>query len=299
MDNLEQSAPAQNSDNQQDSEPSESLGLEQQLIDDLKDVNDSDGDSQEQTTDEETDEIEIDGAKFALPKTAAEKLKSERMMHADYTRKTQTHAEQVRVFEEQQQKRVADFEQDFADRAKLHNISETIRQYGNVDWQTAWDTDPIAAGKAQAQFQALLAEKGAMEGSIAQKQHHRALEQQQTTAKLVQEADAYVAREIPGWTEKRGHELSAYVSAEGLPMNQEVAQVLIKHPAFLKIINKAALFDQVEKGQLQQHKQQVKSQTQAKPVTRVGANTRVEKDPSNMSDAEFAAMRAKQMKQRR
>ncbi len=302
MTTVEQSAVTQNSDAQQPTAGGADAGddLQQQLIDDLNSADDTEGDSQEQTTEEETDEIEVDGAKFALPKTAAEKIKAERLMHADYTRKTQAHAEDVRAFEEQSKKRNADFEQDFADRARLHNIGESIKQYGQVDWRAAWEHNPIEAGQAQAQFQALLAEKQNLEGSIAQKQQSRALEEQQAIAKLTQDAEAYVAREIPGWTPQRGEELKQYAAAQGMQLNQQVARTIIENPALLKIMHKAALFDQLQKGQGKPATKPAQNQPQAKPVPRVGASTaKVDKDPTQMTDAEFAAYRRKVSSNRR
>lgn len=299
---VEQSADAQNSDSSQptagNAEPSNDL--QQQLIDDLNSDEQNAGDSQEQTQAEEQDEIEVDGEKFSLPKTAAEKLKAERMMHADYTRKTQAHAEQVRAENERHQKRTADFEQDFADRARLHGINDTLKQYGQVDWRQAWETDPVAAGQAQAQYQALMHEQRSLEGSIAQKQQNRALEEQQEIAKLTQDAEAYVAREIPGWTQQRGEELKHFAESQGITMNMQVARTIIENPAFLKIMHKAALFDQLEKGQVKQPPKLVQNQPQVKPVPRVGASTaRVDKDPTQMSDAEFAAYRRKVSSNRR
>src|SRR4051812_9326565 len=63
----------------------------------------ADADSQEQTAEDDPDEeIEIGERKFALPKSAAEKLKAERLMHADYTKKTQEVAEQRKAVEARQ-----------------------------------------------------------------------------------------------------------------------------------------------------------------------------------------------------
>lgn len=48
-------------------------------------------------------EIEIDGEKINVPETVAGKIKSSTMAHADYTRKTQTLAEERRALEEESQ----------------------------------------------------------------------------------------------------------------------------------------------------------------------------------------------------
>ena len=52
----------------------------------------------EDGTDDETEE-ELDGAKIRGTKAAIEKIKAERLMQADYTRKTQTVAEERKAVE--------------------------------------------------------------------------------------------------------------------------------------------------------------------------------------------------------
>jgi len=83
---------------------------------------------------EEDDEIDVDGKKFLLPKSAAEKLKAERLMHADYTRKTQELAlernniaqERERVAQEIENNRsdLQDYARLTATEDKLKNASE-------------------------------------------------------------------------------------------------------------------------------------------------------------------------------
>jgi len=291
MSDMEQSADVQNSD----AEVADSSNESEQVIGNETDQS-SDADSAEQSTDEEMEEIEVDGVKFDMPKAQAEKLKAERMMHADYTRKTQEAAEMRKAIEaerEQYQQRVAADQQDFTDRAKLHQINETLQQYGQVDWQAAYDQDPIAAGKAQAQIQQLTNERSRLEGSIAQNQQRRALDEQQSTAKQVQDAEAYVAREIPGWTEQRGEEIKKFAAAQGFDLNPETARMLIKNPALFKIMHKAALFDQLEKKQVAKP---AAPAVPVKPVTRIGAKSPSgQVDPNKMSADQWREWREQEL----
>jgi hypothetical protein len=293
MADQEQSVETQNSETED--QTTQEAG-EQQVEDDTSTT--TDPDSQEQTGEEE-EEIEIDGEKFALPKSKAEKLKAERLMHADYTKKTQEVAE-VRKAAESERDRAKQLkqviEQEFEERAKLHHVSDLISQYQKVNWAEAYDTDAAAAGKAQAQLQQLMSEKTQLEQSLAQKHQQRGLAEQQETAKLIQEAEAYVTREIPSWTAERGAQLQQYAVAEGVVMNEKVARTLIEQPAFLKIMHKAAMFDQLEK------KQSAKPKTPAPPpapVTRVGAaRATVRKDPTKMSDQEWYRERQERQRKR-
>jgi hypothetical protein len=254
-------------------------------------------DSQEQTEAEEEAELDVDGAKLKVPKSVAEKLKAERLMHQDYTRKTQELAEERKALAAAREQRQQEDTSDFNERSRAHQIAETLRQYEQVDWQAAWDQDPIAAGKAQAQIQAMLNEKTRLEGSIAQRQQHRAMSEQQEIAKQVQEAEAYVQREIPGWTEKRGEELKQFAASQGMEMTQDTARLLIKNPALLKIMHKAALFDQMEK------KQTAKAPPPAppaKPITRIGSKAPTgQVDPNKLSAEEWREWRERDLANKR
>lgn len=254
-------------------------------------------DSQEQTEAEEEAELDVDGAKLKVPKSVAEKLKAERLMHQDYTRKTQELAEERKALAAAREQRQQEDASDFNERSRAHQIAETLKQYEQVDWQAAWDQDPIAAGKAQAQIQAMLNEKTRLEGSIAQRQQHRAMSEQQEIAKQVQEAEAYVQREIPGWTEKRGEELKQFAASQGMEMTQDTARLLIKNPALLKIMHKAALFDQMEK------KQTAKAPPPAppaKPITRIGSKAPTgQVDPNKLSADEWREWRERDLANKR
>lgn len=247
---------------------------------------------------EEDEEIEIGDKKFALPKSAAERLKSERMMQADYTRKTQEVAETRKAIEaerEQVRQQAAQQQQYIKEVAKVHALDDQLEQYSKLDWNALSDQDPIGAQKLHFQYQALQQQRQQAAEAVAQKQSEHALAEQQTTAKQVQDAEAYVQREITGWTPERAAKVSAFAVAEGVKLDAATAKVLIQNPALLKIMHKAELFDQLAK------KQTTKSPTPAAPpapVTRVGASrATAAKDPSKMSDAEWLA--ARQEKQRK
>lgn len=289
MSDMEQSADTQNSE-------ATVSDADNEVIDNETEQS-TDEDSQEQTEAEEEAELDVDGAKLKVPKSVAEKLKAERLMHQDYTRKTQELAEERKALAAAREQRQQEDASDFNERSRAHQIAETLKQYEQVDWQAAWDQDPIAAGKAQAQIQAMLNEKTRLEGSIAQRQQHRAMSEQQEIAKQVQEAEAYVQREIPGWTEKRGEELKQFAAAQGVELNPETARLLIRNPALLKVMHKAALFDQMEK------KQTAKAPPPAppaKPITRIGSKAPTgQVDPNKLSADEWREWRERDLANKR
>jgi len=281
----------------QDSGAAESTAVEDQNLDvvDNDQQIDTGEDSQEQTEAEEFGEIEVDGKKFELPKSAAEKLQAERMMHANYTQKTQALAEERRAFEAQsseQQKQQQEYVQEYA---KVVAISDQLALYDKVDWEALIRDDPQQAMLYQQQQRALEAQRQQAVQSVTQKQQQFALNEQQTLAKQVQEASAYVTREIPNWSPERDNQLQKYVQENGIP-EKAIGPILVKYPALFKILHKAEQFDQMAKKPAAKPPATV----QEKPVTRVNsARSPAQRDPGKMSTAEWMAHRDSQLRKSR
>lgn len=256
-----------------------------------------DADSQEQT--EEDEEVEVGGKKIAMPKSIAAEVKAGMMRNADYTQKTQAVAAERKAIEaerEQVRQQAAQHQQYLDDVADLRAVEKQLKQFGGVDWQRLSDEDPVTAQKLHFQYQELQREHQKAAQAITQKQHENALAEQQSSAKQVQEAEAYVQREIPGWTQERAAKVQAYAAAEGLKLDAATAKVLIQNPVLLKIMHKAELFDQLAK------KQTAKPAAPAAPpapVTRVGAaRATAAKDPDKMPMDEWVKWRSEQRRKR-
>lgn len=253
--------------------------------------------SQEQA--EEDEEIEVGGKKFALPKSAAETLKAERLMQSDYTRKTQEVAESRKAVEaerEQVKQAAAQQQQYIKEIAKVTALDDQLEQYKQLDWNALSDQDPVAAQKLHFQFQALQQQRQQAEQAVTQKQHEHALAEQQNLAKQVQEADAYFKREIPGWSGERSARLQQYAVEIGIP-GSDLAMLAVKHPAIAKALHKAELFDQLEKKQSTKPKAPTAPPA---PVTRVSAARASAKvDPAKLSVDDWMAQRNKQVRGQR
>lgn len=275
-----------------EADATETEALDQDQLDQSAD------DSQEQTDAEEEDEIEIDGRKFALPKSAAEKLKAERLMQADYTRKTQEVAEQRKALEAeaQQVQRARQVQDEYVkEAAKVVAIDEQLAQFQALDWNALIDQDQTTAMKLQQQYTALQQKRAEAVGNITQKQQQMALDEQQSIAKRVQEADAYFKREIPGWSNQRSDELLRYGTEVGIP-SQALGQMAINHPALAKVLHKAEMYDRLAAQKVTKPK----PETQEKPVTRItAARSTVQKDPDKMSMKEWTEWRESQIKRKR
>lgn len=253
-------------------------------------------DSEEQPEEEE-DEIEVDGKKFAMPKSAAEKLKAERLMHADYTQKTQAVAEERKAVAAQREQvlRQQQEAQKYIDNlAEVRSIDRQLEQYNQLDWGKLIDEDPQAVMKLQQQQRALESQRQGVMHAITQQQEQDRLAEQQNLAKQVQEADAYFKREIPGWSNERSDRLMHYAVEQGLPA-ELLSQAVLRQPALAKVLHKAELFDQLAK---QQAATKPKAPVQDKPVTRITATrASAHRDPAKMSDAEW--LKHRQEKQRK
>jgi hypothetical protein len=114
-----------------------------------------------QPPEEADEEDELDGVKLRGKKDALERFKAERLMQADYTRKTQEVAETRRALEAR--------ETQFQESAKAHQahirevaqvvaIDDRLAQFAQVNWQALTDQDPVQALKLHTEFTQLQAQ---------------------------------------------------------------------------------------------------------------------------------------------
>ncbi len=247
-------------------------------------LNSDDSGHQEEQQQEEEDDVEVGGKQYKLPKSAAEILKSERMMHSDYTQKTQSVAEQKRAFEQQQQ----DSHKYIQDIAKVVSIDNQLAEYHKLDWQSLIANDPVQAMQLQQQQRTLEFERNQAANEVAHKKNQNALNEQQETAKRIQDADTYLKREIAGWSPERSDQLLKYGVAKGMD-ERALKDAVLRSPAIAVALNKAELYDQIVSKQ----KPAAPVIAQAKPVAKVGGNASVKADPSKMTDKQFAEYRRK------
>jgi hypothetical protein len=205
-----------------------------------------------QLTQEEIDEIEeeLEGVKLKGKKDKIEEIKSGRLMQADYTRKTQEVADQKRAFESERQQfqQSVQIQQQFlTEIARVTAIDDRLSQFGHLDWQTLNAQDPQRAQALLIEFNQLQAQRGQLVGSLTQKQQQQALQQQQETARRLQEGRAVLERDIKGWGPQLAQKLTEYGMSVGIP-SQVLANVT--DPAFIKLLHKAYVGDQLEKQRL-------------------------------------------------
>ena len=260
-------------------------------IDQLDDDPDADPDAELEALDED---VEYEGKNYKVPKELKEAL----LRQADYTRKTQEVAESRKAVEAQHeefQRHVEVQRQNFAEYTEAYVLDNQLKEYAKIDWQALIDADPQQAMKLDRQMRETQQRLGEIGQSITQKQQQQALQEQQETAKRMQEGRAVLEREIKGW--QPGNELDialdTYAKAHGV---KNPGPAIVGNPKLGVLLHKSYQFDQL----MQKRAEKSKPEPQDKPVTRVTASKgTATKDPSRMSDAEFAALRKRQIAQRR
>ena len=247
-------------------------------------TDESDTDLPEQAPKEEDAEDEIDGVKLRGKKELLERIKSERLMQSDYTRKTQEVAEQRRAFEAERAQHQQVTQTYLREVAQIVATDERLNQFQKVDWQALSDSDPVQAQKLYFEFQQLQGTRSQLQNSLTQRQQYDAMQAQQTTAKRLQEARAVVERDIKGWSPELQSKLVEAGKSNGYDA-QELQN--LTDPRAVKLLHKAYLYDQ-----LVSKRATPAAPPPPPPVTRVtGSGAASTRKLSEMSDAEYAAAR--------
>jgi len=276
------------SENTFDQEPSEIIDTAVEHEEFLDDVVDSENES---TEDDDTDEVEYKGEKYKIPKA----LKPAIMKDADYTQKTQELARRLEAVDKQQKENEAE-KQSFQEKSKtniqergrLAAIADTLQQYEGLNWSEISDQDPVQAQKLWIQYSQLKESAKELSGKIQKEEWQASQETQLKEAKRIQEGQALLAEKVPNWSPKLAGELMGYAASIGWSESEiqriTAPQVIALHRAFV--------------GDQLLAKRNLKVSDEVKPVSKVGGNATVKKDVSRMTDAEFAAMRRQQIKNR-
>lgn len=205
------------------------------------DVSDELADGDETTdanadADPDAEEVELNGKKYVVPKG----WKDERLMHADYTRKTQETAEERKAIaaeKVQLQQRAAAEESHLQDLANLRLTESVLQRYQGANWQQMAAEDPAGTQARWIDYQQAQEARRFVAERISQHQHQRGLQAQQEIAKRVQESEAALASDDKTWTEARSAELSAFIQKQYGFNRDELAQSL--SPKFVRLMRDA------------------------------------------------------------
>lgn len=289
MDELEQLASTAESTQVEAVEPSVSL---RESID----ASDADAVGLLATPEVEEEDIDLDGEKYRAPKKLAERLKELEqgsLRQDDYTRKTQTVAEERRAIEAERQQLVAQkqFQQQYIDAvADVKAIDKQLINYQKLDWNALTDADPVQAMKLDRQMRDLQMQRTQIISGIEQTSTQQQQAQQQAIARQRQDAVATLQREIKGFgTPEVAKELFETGTKYGI---REDEWKNLDDPRLYKLINIARLYEKLVSKQTAEAKPK---SAEVVPITRVtpgaGAARKSITDP-NISMEDYIKLRA-------
>ena len=225
----------------------------------------------DEETEQELEEVTVEGVTLNLPKDQAEALRKSTLRQADYSRKMN----EVSAKEKQAQAAIDTAEklrqgaEKFADvLATVRMLDQQIKQYEGLDWQKLRAEDPGNYAAYAADLQTLKLNKQQTEMQA----RGVAAEVEETNGKALQSKRAEMfdalAKQIPGWSNQKGQEITEYAIAQGMAF-ETLAKAT--DPALVVALEKARKFDALQKS-----KTELKAKAkEAPPVLKPGVRQAV------------------------
>lgn len=274
--------------NQVDESQDESNEVEQfeenEALDDEAETEDTEAegdDSAEVESEDDSEEVELRGAKHRLPKEAASVVRD---MQADYTRKTQDLAEQRKTHEAEVQFQQAAFQEV----SQLAAMDERLKEFNQVDWNRLSDEDPVLWQKLFGQRQQIEFQRNQLAQQVAQKRQQMHFEQQQNIAKLVEASETVLKREIKEWSPQLEATIQQFVT-DKFGIEPDRIKAAKTDPKLYKLMYAAYKGEQLMK---QQQTAKPKPKV-AQPVTvlKSAKSSTPVRDPGKLSHEQYAKWR--------
>lgn len=204
-------------------------------------------------------------------------------MQKDYTVKTQAVAEQRKAFEAQ-----AQFHQEnIKEVAQLEAINSSLSEFSQVDWGVVMQQDPAMFQQLVAQQKQLEERRNQIQGALNVKFQKSTEERQLQEAKQSQESETEIKRLIKDWSPELDSKLQRF-AADRYGFPRDTVGEYKKDPKVAKLLHDAYIGQQI----IQKQTSKPKVVQEANPVPTVGgSNSNVQRDPSKMSQAEYAKWR--------
>lgn len=265
-------------------------GIDDQVDDDGQEAEDEDSPSDDE--EDEYEEVERGDKRYKIPKA----LKDDLLRQDDYTRKTQIHAEEVKRFQE----KAAAFEaasQDVLKAAvqaeKLKERKEIIEALTDDDWAVLRQHDPVQYDKIVREYATLPQKLSEAEALSKAKREEVINAQSEAQTKLIEQGQAILARDIPGWGPELGAKLVDFVKSEyGIDEQRHGAAFM--DPALVKMAHAAFKAKEASrKNQTQQRAETIKKTPVANVVK--GGSTPKAGVHDKLSPEEFARRRNQEL----
>lgn len=250
----------------------------------------------------EPDEEDVDlddDLKLTVPKAVAQKLKELKegsLRQADYTRKTQAHAEEVKAFNIERQAIGQATQEELGAYARTTSLAEQIGQYQNIDWRTWQRDDPFAAQEAFTEYTLLKDSHQQAFGRLQQLRNQRLSTAQQETAKRLEETRLALAKDIPGWSDAVEAQVADF-GVKGYGFTREEMADMKIDPRIAKAFHRLHTLE--ESAKKQQKAQSNVAAQGAKPAARIGgASAPATGLDDRLSTAEWMRRRTTQAQKR-
>jgi len=277
----------------------EAVEVEETQVEEVVSDNEAEADEVEATEETEGEpaapefvSIEYDGTEFEVPPV----LKDAFMRQSDYTQKTQSVAEQRKSLELQaaaltQQQELQ--QQHFEDVAQIKALDQQLEQYNALNWPELYQQDVGQAASLDHQKRELESHRQQTVNRLNQNQAQALESQRAEHARVVEEGQKVLSKEIDNWTPERAQSIAAYGISQGL---NEQAVASITDPVHVKLIDKAMKYDELV---AKQKAAAPKAEPPKSAVKVKGKRAAVTKDPDKMSTEEWLKMRNSQVEKRR
>lgn len=245
--------------------------------------------------DEDLEEEFDGGLKVRGKKEAIEKLRSERMMQADYTRKTQEVAELRKTAESQRQQseELFKFQSEVLDDvAHIKAINNNLAKFERLDWSRLTEENPQRALQLDIERRQLLELRNQIGNVISQKKAKFDEGQRDHRAKQSEERAKFLAKNVPGWGSEMDEKLTNHALEKGY-----TAEFLASHsypPQFV-----VDLYQSWKASEAKKRAQATTKAPEPEPVTRVTASrSRASVDPDKLSPEQWLKWRNEQIRNR-
>jgi len=269
-------------------------GVDDQVDDDGQEAEDDDSPSDDEEDDYE--EVERGDKRYKVPKA----LKDDLLRQDDYTRKTQIHAEEVKRFQEKAAAFEAASEEVLQATIQARTIKDrlsAINALSDQDWRDVQLMDQQDGGdrynKLVRELSTLPQKLSEAEALSKAKREEVISAQSEAQTKLIEQGQAILARDIPGWGPELGAKLVDFVKSEyGIDEQRHGAAFM--DPALVKMAHAAFKAKEASrKNQTQQRADAIKKAVPAHVVK--GGSTPKAGVHDGLSTEEFARRRNQQL----
>jgi len=184
-------------------------------------------------------------------------------------------------------------QQTIEDVAAVKAIDQQIEQYNALNWDELYQQDVGQASALDRQKRELESQRQNTINRLNENQAKTLANQRAEHARIVEEGQKVLKKEIDNWTPELAQTIAAYGISQGL---NEQAVASITDPVHVKLIDKARRYDELV---AKQKAAMPKAEPPKSAVKVKGKRASATKDPDKMSVEEWTKMRNKQVEKRR